>query len=177
MIALSKKIVLLGDLAVGKTSLVRRFIYNLFEDKYLSTIGVKVSRKVVAVPRREEVVELTLMLWDLAGSEEFDSVRTSYLRGASGGLAVCDLTRPATLDNLYRYVQELHTANPEACLLVVGNKADLVGQWQLVEAQIQAVAADLAASYYLTSAKTGEHVEEAFRHLGRMLVAEVTPRG
>jgi small GTP-binding protein len=175
VIALSKKICLLGDFAVGKTSLVRRFIYNLFEDKYLSTIGVKVSRKVVAVPRRDEVVELTLMLWDLAGSEEFDSVRTSYLRGASGGLAVCDLTRPATLDSLRRYAQELRAVNPQACLFVAGNKADLTGQWQSTEAQVQAMASEMQASYFLTSAKTGEHVEEAFRQLGRMLVAEPAP--
>ncbi len=99
MVSLSAKICLLGDYAVGKTSLVRRFVYNMFEDKYLSTIGVKVSRKVVAVPRGDDVVELVLMLWDLAGSEEFDSVRASYLRGAAGALVVC---RRHTARNLGR---------------------------------------------------------------------------
>lgn len=176
MIALSKKICLLGDFAVGKTSLVRRFVYNLFEDRYLSTIGVKVSRKVLAVPGGDELVELTLMLWDLAGSEEFDSVRSSYLRGASGGLAVCDLTRPATLDSLRRYAQELRVINPQACLFVAGNKADLAGQRQLAEAQVQALTSELQAPYCLTSAKTGDHVEEAFRQLGRMLMTGSSAR-
>ena len=97
MVTLSAKVCLLGDYAVGKTSLVRRFVYNMFDDRYLSTIGVKVSRKVVALAREDEVVELTLMLWDLAGSEEFDSVRASYLRGAVAGLIVCDLTQPTSL--------------------------------------------------------------------------------
>src|SRR5512137_2984989 len=112
MVSLSAKICLLGDYAVGKTSLVRRFVYNLFEDKYLSTIGVKVSRKVVAVPRGDEVVELVVMLWDLAGSEEFDSVRASYLRGASGALLVCDITQRSTLASLPDYAAQIRRLNP-----------------------------------------------------------------
>ena len=96
MKAISKKVCLLGDFAVGKTSLVRRFVLNIFEDRYLSTIGVKVSRKTVVTPGPGDLIELTLMLWDLAGSEEFDQVRASYLRGASGAVLVCDLTRPET---------------------------------------------------------------------------------
>ncbi|RLC60203.1 MAG: GTP-binding protein, partial [Chloroflexota bacterium] len=97
MISIAKKVCLLGDLAVGKTSLVSRFVYNLFDDKYVSTIGVKVSRKTVIIPRAGDIVELTMMLWNLAGNEEFDRVRASYLRGAAGAVLVCDLTRPETL--------------------------------------------------------------------------------
>jgi small GTP-binding protein len=169
---LSKKVCLLGDFAVGKTSLVRRFVYNLFEDKYLSTIGVKVSRKVLAVPKGDAMVELTMILWDLAGSEEFDSVRLSYLRGAAGALAVCDMTRAVTLDHLHTYARELWSVSPKAPLILVANKADLAGQHQFGEAQIQATAADLRIPYHITSAKTGEHVEEAFRLLGRLLITE-----
>ena len=80
MASVKKKICLLGSFAVGKTSLVRRFVYDLFDDKYITTIGVKVSRKTIVASRNGDVVELTMMLWDLAGSEEFDRVRTSYLR-------------------------------------------------------------------------------------------------
>ena len=144
MIALSKKVCLLGDFAVGKTSLVRRFVYNLFEDKYLSTIGVKVSRKVLAVPRGAEMVELTMILWDLAGSEEFDSVRVSYLRGAAGALAVCDMTRGSTLKSINQCAFELRSVSPRAPLILVANKSDLFGQHQIDEAQIQAMAADAA---------------------------------
>ena len=172
MIALSKKVCLLGDFAVGKTSLVRRFVYNLFEDKYLSTIGVKVSRKVLAVPRGAEMVELTMILWDLAGSEEFDSVRVSYLRGAAGALAVCDMTRASTLKSIHQCAFELRSGSPRAPLILVANKSDLLGQHQIDEAQIQAMAAAVRAPYHITSAKTGEYVEEAFRQLGRMLIAE-----
>jgi small GTP-binding protein len=176
--AISKKVCLLGDLAVGKTSLVRRFVYDLFDDKYISTIGVKVSRKVLAVQRGADIAELTMMLWDLAGSEEFDRVRASYLRGSAGAVLVCDLTRPETLDCLPQYTDELHAANPEAHLILAVNKRDLIEPSPpedlrpLDLEKVEAVARRLASPYYLTSAKTGLEVEELFRHLGRLLVAE-----
>ena len=174
--AVSKKVCLLGDFAVGKTSLVRRFVYDLFDDRYISTIGVKVSRKTVAVLREDELLDLTLMLWDLAGSEEFDRVRASYLRGASGAVLVCDLTRPDTLNGVHRYLQELQEISPDAHAIVAANKLDLVQQPPvgirpaLDLEQVRAAAAGLGAPYYLTSAKTGDEVEAVFRHLGQRLV-------
>lgn len=171
MILLSKKVCLLGDYAVGKTSLVRRFVYDLFDDKYLSTIGVKVSRKVIVLPRNGDLVELTLMLWDLAGSEEYNSVRASYLRGAAGAIIVCDLTRPASLDNVLRYAAELQRINPGARLIIAGNKEDLRDQRQVTDEEIVGRAAALHAPHYLTSAKTGTNVEAVFRHLGQLLIA------
>lgn len=171
MTTFSKKVCLLGDFAVGKTSLVRRFVYNLFNDKYISTIGVKVSRKTVVVPHHDDkVVELTMMLWDLAGSEEFNQARASYLRGTAGAVLVCDLTRSETLDSLRAYADDLFSINPDAHLILAANKCDLTDQQQLTQTQIETVAADLNAPHYLTSAKTGDEVETLFRHLGRLLV-------
>ena len=177
-LTISKKVCLLGDFAVGKTSLVRRFVYDLFDDRYISTIGVKVSRKTVAIHHAGEIVELTMMLWDLAGSEEFDRVRASYLRGASGALVVCDLTRPETAATLQAYVQELQEVSPRARWMVAANKLDLVepcpagSQPAPALAQVQAAATSYGAPYYLTSAKTGDQVEALFRHLGRWLVGQ-----
>lgn len=170
MVSLNAKVCLLGDYAVGKTSLVRRFVYNLFEDKYLSTIGVKVSRKVVALPRGDDVVELTLMLWDLAGSEEFDRVRASYLRGAAGALIVCDLTQRSSLDSIPEYVRQLRAVNPRAAIVLAANKHDLVDQRMIREEEIAATAAELGTCSYLTSARMGVAVDEAFRQLGRLTV-------
>jgi small GTP-binding protein len=170
MDTISKKVCLLGDFAVGKTSLVRRFIYSIFDDRYLSTIGVKVSRKVLATPRGEDVVELTMMLWDLAGAEEFDGVRASYLRGSSGALLVCDLTRRATLDTLRAYEKDLHSVAPGVPIVVAANKSDLRDQYQISEEQVNFAAGEIHAPYYLTSAKSGGGVEEAFRHLGRLVI-------
>ena len=174
--AISKKVCLLGDFAVGKTSLVRRFVYDLFDDRYIGTIGVKVSRKMVAVHRDGEILELTMMLWDLAGSEEFNGVRASYLRGASGAVLVCDLTRPGTLERVPLYVQELEAVSPGASLIVAANKLDLVEPSQassrptLDREQVQAAADRLGALCYFTSAKTGQEVEALFRRMGQQLV-------
>ncbi len=169
----SKKVCLLGDFAVGKTSLVRRFVHNLFDDKYLSTIGVKVSRKTVSVIGDERISQLTLLLWDLAGSEEFSPMRASYLRGAAGAILVCDLTRAETLANLAGYAADLRQLNPTAKFVLAANKRDLAEQ-QLTESQIETIAAELNAPYTLTSAKTGDEVETLFRQLGRLLLASVS---
>ncbi len=169
MAVIQKKVCMLGAFAVGKTSLVRRFVHNLFEDKYISTIGVRVSRKTVVVPRGDDLVDLTMMLWDLAGSEEFSRVRTSYLRGTAGAVLVCDLTRPSTLDDLRAYAQDLVDVNPKIKIILAANKCDLTDKQQLTPAQIRAVAAELDAPHYFTSAKTGDEVETLFRRLGEML--------
>ncbi len=170
MTSISKKVCLLGDFAVGKTSLVRRFIYNLFDDKYLSTIGVKVSRKTITVPRNNEIVDLTMMLWDLAGSEEFDQVRNSYLRGASGAILVCDLTRPETLDNLEKYANGFFKNRPGTQLILAANKSDLTEEQRINTKQLEATSEKLNAPYFFTSAKNGENVEDLFRQLGQSLI-------
>ncbi|RLT39360.1 MAG: GTP-binding protein [Chloroflexi bacterium] len=170
MRTVSKKVCLLGDFAVGKTSLARRFVYDLFDDKYISTIGVKVSRKTVAVPMQDgAVVELTMMLWDLAGSEDFSQMRGSYMRGSAGAILVCDLTRPESLLSLEGYLADLRQVTPEATIILVANKSDSPEQ-RLLLTRVEEAAAALGATCFVTSARTGQNVEEMFRHLGRVLV-------
>jgi small GTP-binding protein len=171
----SKKVCLLGDFAVGKTSLARRFVYNLFDDRYLSTIGVKVSCKTLDLPCGEELLEVNLLIWDLAGSDEFDQSRTSYLRGAAGALLVCDMTRPQTLTGLQSYAQDLLHANPDARFVVAANKCDLIsraapGEQCLTVAQIEDFAGSISAPWTLTSARTGDEVETLFRALAGQMV-------
>ncbi len=166
----SKKICLLGDFAVGKTSLVRRFVHNRFDDQYISTIGVKVSRKSIVIPHQETIVEVKLMVWDLAGSQEFTPVAASYLRGSSGAILVCDLTRAETVAHLQRYGEDLRSVMPRAQLVVAANKMDLQDQYQVTIAQVAEQAARLEAPYYLTSAKIGDDVDQAFRHLATMVL-------
>jgi small GTP-binding protein len=168
----SKKICLLGDFAVGKTSLVRRFVHNRFDDQYISTIGVKVSRKSVVVPHHTAIVEVKLMVWDLAGSQAFNAVAASYLRGAGGAILVCDLTRAETLTHLQSYADDLHRVMPNAHLVVAANKMDLPDQHQLTVSQVAEQATQLKATYYLTSAKIGDEVDQAFRHLATLLLAQ-----
>ena len=170
MPTLQKKVCLLGDFAVGKTSLVRRFVYNRFDDRYISSIGVKVSRKTVAVARINEVIDISMMLWDLAGSEEFSRMRASYLRGAAGAILVGDLTRPETFESLKMYVHDLRSLNPDAYFVLAANKHDLNNQIQLTQKEIAAIANEFDIAYYLTSAKTGDNVEALFRHLANLFI-------
>jgi len=167
---LSKKICLLGDFAVGKTSLMRRFLYHFFDDQYTSAIGVKVSRKSVAINVGTGVVELAMLVWDLAGSEAFDQMRASYLRDASGAVLVCDLTRPETLTNLSGYVDAMRQVSPDARFVVAANKLDLIGERRIGEAELQQFARRVPAACFLASAKTGEAVDTLFQELGRSLV-------
>lgn len=171
MTRLSKKICLLGDSAVGKTSLARRFVYGIFEDKIISAIGVKVSRKTLGMTSDAGVVELSMLIWDLAGSDEFEPIHTSYLRGAEGAILVCDRTRADTLESLRVYASELRQINPNVKFVVAANKHDLVSRYQVSEDAIRNAAEELQAPYYLTSAKTGATVETLFRRLGQLLVA------
>ncbi len=170
VLQISKKVCLLGSFAVGKTSLMRRFVYDLFDDRYLSTVGVKVSRKVLALPHGDERVDLTLMLWDMDGRDEFRRVRASYQRGAAAAVLVCDLTRPESLETLKVFVQDLRSISPDARLIVAANKRDLTDQVRITARQAASFAAGLGTACYLTSAKTGEGVENLFRYLGSLLL-------
>jgi small GTP-binding protein len=168
MTLIRKKICLLGDFAVGKTSLVRRYVEGRFEDKYLSTIGVKIARRSLLRPAGQ----LDLLIWDLAGSDEFSRTAPRYLRGAAGALMVCDLTRPETLAAFDYYAQLLHAEAAEVPRVLLGNKADLVGERLVSEADLQAVCAAMGSRYLLTSARTGENVEAAFDLLAAALEAK-----
>lgn len=167
---ISKKICLLGTFAVGKTSLVQRFTYNRFDEKYLSTLGVKVSQKSIILSTADELLKLNLMLWDIDGRSDWNSVRGSYLRGAAGALLVCDLTRAQTLVDLLNFVNALRSVNTNCKLVVIGNKADLNDQLEITTEQLEQAAATLATTCYTTSAKTGDGVDQAFRYLGQAIV-------
>jgi small GTP-binding protein len=162
-----KKICLLGDFGVGKTSLVKQFVYSIFEEKYLSTIGVSISQKGVQISAGSL---LQMVIWDLSGSEEFNGHRTSYLRGASGALLVCDLVREKTTESLASYREQLENVSPAAKFVIIGNKSDIAGSLEDRERDISRAADDLKAPYFITSAKTGYNVENAFQTLAASLV-------
>jgi small GTP-binding protein len=163
---MQKKICMLGAFGVGKTSLVSRFVSSVFDDKYLTTVGVKVDKKVVTV----DGDEVKLLLWDLYGQDEFQTVRTSYLRGASGYLLVADGTRMQTL----AVARSLHQTATEVVgnvpFVLVLNKSDLEPQWE-VDARALVRMAEEGWPIIRTSAKTGAGVEDAFLRLARDMVA------
>lgn len=162
---IQKKICMLGAFAVGKTSLVQRFVHSLYSDKYHTTVGVKIDKKAL----KAADTDVTLMLWDLAGEDDFQSLRTSYLRGGSGYLLVVDGTRHATLDTalgLHKIAQEVMGNVP---FTLVVNKADLVDQWEIDTALVDKLAAE-GWDVLPTSAKSGEGVEDAFTRLATRMV-------
>jgi small GTP-binding protein len=162
---IQKKVCLLGTSGVGKTSLVAQFVHSMFSDKYLTTVGVKIDKKLVTVAG----TEVTLVIWDLAGDDDFQRLQTSYLRGTSGYLLVADGTRGVTLDQALELQKRVAATLGSAPFVLALNKADLAPQWQVDEARV----ADLVAQNFTvmkTSAKEGAGVEEAFAHLARRMV-------
>jgi small GTP-binding protein len=162
---LQKKVCMLGAFSVGKTSLVRRFVSNVFSDKYLTTIGVKIDRKVVSVEDRE----ISLLLWDIQGEDQFARILPTYLRGASGCLLVADGTRKDTVDVALDLAERVVATVGEVPSLLIINKADLENDWALGEDDIESLQQQ-GWSVIETSAKHGRGVESAFLTLAdRML--------
>ena len=169
---ISKKICMLGTFGVGKTSLVRRFVYNKFEEKYLSTIGVHISYKIIDVKKPETMTspKLKLILWDIAHIEKFDAVIKNYFRGSSGAIVVCDLSRSQTFKNIESFLTPYLEMNPNSKNVFVGNKIDLIDEPDRLKEQLLQNVRSYKSQLVLTSAKTGSNVEALFNKLGTMLV-------
>ena len=157
---IQKKVCMLGGFAVGKTSLVSRFVRSIFSEKYLTTVGVKIDKKMVAADGKE----VTLVLWDINGQDEFQDVQESYLRGTSGYLLVVDGTRRATLETAAKLQEKAEAVAGNVPFVVVLNKSDLATEWQVDERGIVKFA-EQGWTIVRTSAKTGEGVEETFLKL------------
>ena len=159
----ARKVCLLGDFGVGKTSLVARFVRNTYSDKYLTTVGVKVDSKLVQRPGGA----IKLVIWDIAGKSALDLLNQSYLKGASGLMLVCDGTREPTLRSaLYLLMQARSTlGDPKAVLLV--NKLDLVDRWEILPHTVAGLRETMPV--FETSARTGDGVEAAFAALAELL--------
>jgi small GTP-binding protein len=162
---LKKKVCLLGSFGVGKTSLVARFVHSIFADKYHTTVGVKIDKKILAVDGEE----LTLMLWDMAGEEDNAPVKLNQVRDAAGYLLVVDGTRGRTLDIARSIQQRVETEIGARPFLLLVNKADIRETWEIPDSTWS----DLTSSGWTvleTSAKSGQSVEEAFVSLASRIV-------
>lgn len=162
-----KKICMVGYYAVGKTSLVRRFVDSIFSEKYLTTVGVQIDKKTIML----EDTQLDLVLWDIAGKDGVQTLEMMYMRGASGYVLVADGTRRMTLDQALLIREKIEKAIGRKPFVLVINKADLVQEWDISEQAID----DLATSglqAVRTSAKTGEGVEEVFLTLAKRVLEE-----
>ncbi len=163
---LQKKICMLGAFAVGKTSLVARYVRSIFSEDYHTTIGVKIDKKALQVGERM----VNLVLWDIHGEDEFQTVRASYLRGTAGCLMVVDGTRAPTLDTAMGLREKVREqAGDVPCVFAI-NKSDLTELWELADERV-AELESAGLPVLKTSAKSGAGVEEAFSMLARMIVS------
>jgi small GTP-binding protein len=164
---ITSKVCIVGDFAVGKTSVAERFVTNQFSDKYLTTVGVKIDTKEIDLPGTD--VRQKLVLWDVAGADKFGEKEFAYLRGAAGLVFVADGTRFNTVRSalgLREQIFERYGAVPSILLL---NKRDLATEWTVSDERLEELGQDFS-DIYLTSAKTGEEVENALRRLASSIV-------
>lgn len=171
LIKMARKVVVIGDPAVGKTSLIKRFVQDVFDDRYLNTIGAKVMKKELGVNRPDtgEIVDLKLILWDIAGQETFSTVKKAYYRGASGAIVVCDLTRKETMEDMHRWIENLFDVSDVVPMIILCNKNDLGDEVKYDVETVEREYAPYGAPVYSTSAKLGENVEMVFHELGKLI--------
>jgi small GTP-binding protein len=162
---IKKKICMLGAFSVGKTSLVQRFVKSIFSDKYLTTVGVKIDKKSVVIKDKD----VEMLLWDIYGEDEFQKVKTSYLRGASGYFLVIDGTRKSTLDTAFILRDRAEETIGKVPFVLVFNKADIEEEWEIESKTIQELS-ESGFSIIKTSAKIGMGVEEAFLMLAEKML-------
>ncbi len=165
---IKKKICMLGAFAVGKTSLVQRYVNSIFNEKYQTTLGVKIDKKTIMTGGQQ----IEMILWDLAGEDEFMEVRSSYLRGSAAVMLVADGTRDETLDIAIKLKNKVYHEVGKIPFILLVNKSDLKESWRIDEFMLDQLASQGWEVIY-TSAKSSENVEEAFQHLARQLVDPV----
>lgn len=168
-----EKVVLLGDEGVGKTSLVRRFVQDEFDDRYVSTIGTKVSKQTLHIDGNEQV----LQIWDVFGQHGYNRVQAACYCGSTGAIVVIDLTRPETLWSVVRYwLPMLDRQTGELPIILFANKADLDADELFRHFEIDKLLHDRIRAIFLTSAKTGFNVDFGFTQLGRAMLLHGNPR-
>src|SRR6266704_2144564 len=160
-VVMKAKVWLVGEAAVGKTSLIRRYVLDQYDDRYETTLGAKVTKKELSIPIKEKHLEvhLDMTIWDVMGEETFrELLRKAYFAGSRGVLAVADLTRRSTLDGVSGWIDAVGKVVMRVPVLIAVNKADL-----------EKVAEGCGAEFLMTSAKTGAGVERAFQRLGALI--------
>jgi len=160
----SRKICMVGDFAVGKTSSVSRYVHNVFSEKYQTTIGVKVDTKSI----QQNDKTLKLVIWDIAGRNKFGNVEFTYLRGSAGYLLVADGTRTSTLNTAMALCKSIESRYGKIPFVLLLNKADLVDEWEIPDAEIEILRSN-GVHVFKTSAKNGDSIEEAFAFLAELI--------
>lgn len=173
---INRKVCLLGAFAVGKTSLLRRFVHGVFDERYLTTLGVKIDTKTVKIDEEE----VKLIIWDIEGADPADhetllinSRMRAYLQGTDGVLLVADGTRSSTIEVARQVYQECATEYPGVPVTLLLNKADLTDQWQAGQGCPEGF--EGLTQCFTTSALSGDNVERTFFFLAEALMKDCEP--
>src|SRR5438876_441976 len=170
---IKRKILLLGDGAVGKTSLIRRFVVDKFSDEYITTIGTKVTKKDLRIESPGKAIDLTFMIWDVLGQKGYKGIQESSFQGAKGALLMYDVTRLETAESLQNYwIPHLLVVTNPIPLVVVGNKVDLADSRRQAQEELDDLKEALGVTGFLSSAKTGQNVEAGFLALAKAIIAQ-----
>jgi len=172
---LKLKVCLVGDSSVGKTSLIRRYVYDEYSDKYLTTIGTKVTKKELIVPNPDGKgnVHVNLAIWDIMGQHGFRALlQEAYFFGVDGTIAVCDMTREETMTGLKDWLDRTKEVAGSVPVVALGNKVDLEDELVVKMEDLGQKVEGYNAKYLLTSAKTGQNVEQAFMELTRRILED-----
>lgn len=170
-----KKMCMIGEAAVGKTSLIRRFVYDRFSDRYIATLGTKTSAKELQIITASEEVKLKLQIWDIIGLRSFAKLQKHAYNGANGAFFVVDITRKGTLQTFESWLLSLYKVAGEIPVILLANKNDLKAEFGKPE--IEELLKDYGFPYFLTSAKTGENVNNAFHILGKLMIEPWEAKG
>ena len=176
---LKLKVCLVGDSGVGKTSLIRKFVYDEFSDKYLTTVGTKITKKklVVPNPKGDGEIGVDMAVWDIMGQHGFRVLlQEAYFFGVDGIIAVCDLTRSETLEGAEDWLDSTRECAGVVPVITVGNKNDLEDQRNVKEEDLKGVAKKYDAECYTSSAKTGKNVEQMFGALTVEILRQIAER-
>lgn len=170
------KICLVGEKAVGKTSLIKRYVYNEFANRYITTIGTRVTKKEMKIkhPRKDESLHVQLLIWDVIGQQGFRQLlQDAYFFGAHGIVGVCDNTREKTLSELDNWMNVVHNITQEVPAVFLGNKYDLEEEQEVGLSELKGFASGYDNTVpYLSSAKTGLNVELGFKSLSGLIIKD-----
>ena len=167
------KLCLIGDRAVGKTCLVKRYMMDHFSGEYRQTMGAKVYKKVInlQLELREKMIEIDMTLWDIMGDLPLsDLTDEAYFRGVQGLLVVCDVTRRSTVESLDHWIAAAPESVRNLPMCIIVNKDDLVDQVEVGEDDVFRLGDVFSSSVVMTSAKTGNNVQQAFEFLAKSIV-------
>jgi small GTP-binding protein len=173
------KVCLVGDSGVGKTSLIRRYVFNEFDDKYLATLGAKITKREIMVPfpERELQVRMKLMIFDIIGEKGFRRLlKEAFFYGANSLVAVCDVTREDTLESLGEWVDNAYSVTGKIPLRILANKVDLNGKGVLSDDDVGRFCRPYNSPYGFSSAKSGKNVERTFGIIAKDLAHRAVVR-